>query len=276
MGAKIALSAWSCHSYYNEGWTNAQFIEFAATTDAQGVELLSFYWNPERDPEEVKDALARTGLKLACFGASNNFADADPEKRQAQLADIKLSIDNAVLLGAGVVRVFAGDLRDGLVFDEVRSWIIDGLKEASAYAEEQGIVLCLENHGLLAGKAEQVAAIIQDVNSPNLRSTFDAGNFLLVDEDPSNAVQELKSLVRHVHVKDFVQVEQDYNGSFYRSLSGQPYAGRVTGEGVVDLPFIIGQLKEIGYDGWYTVEYEGDEEQQAASKRALATLEQLL
>ncbi|MFX3635812.1 MAG: sugar phosphate isomerase/epimerase family protein [Candidatus Pristimantibacillus sp.] len=272
----IALSAWSCHSYYQQGWSNTQFIEFAATTAADGVELISVYWDKENDLEQVREALARTGLKLACFGACNNFAEPDAAKRAEQLADITRSIDIAAALGAKTVRVFAGDLREGLGFEEVRQWIIEGLKDASAYAASHDIMLCLENHGLLAGKADQVSAIISDVDSPNLRSTFDAGNFLLVDEDPSKEISKLKQLVKHVHVKDFVQVNEDYDGKFYRSLSGQPFAGRVAGEGVVDLPFILQELKEVGYEGWYTIEYEGNEEQQSASQRALTKLAEFL
>ncbi|MFF2482258.1 sugar phosphate isomerase/epimerase family protein [Paenibacillus sp. NPDC058071] len=272
----IALSAWSCHSYFEEGWGNKEFIEFAATSGADGVELLSFHWNEEKDATEVPEALARTGLKLACFGASNNFADPDAAARSAQVDGIKSSVDIAERFGAKVVRVFAGDLRDGLAFGEVRQWIVDGLKEAAAYAADRGILLCLENHGLLAGKAEQVASIIRDVESPYLRSTFDAGNFLLVDEDPSPSVEVLKPLVRHVHVKDFAPVGEDSGEPFYRSISGQPYSGRVAGEGVVDLPYIIGELRAGGYDGWYTIEYEGGEEQRSASIRAIANLKGFL
>lgn len=273
---KIALSSWSCHSYYNQGWTNVDFIDFAATTAAQGVELISIYLKYDRELDEVDAALARTGLKLACFGACNNLAEPDEEKRKIQVADITRSVDIAARFGAGVVRVFAGDLREGLVFDEAKQWIIEGLKEAASYAEQKNVMLCLENHGLFVGRADQVAAVIRDVDSPYLRSTFDAGNFVLVDENPNEAIDKLKRLVRHVHVKDFIQVPADYDGPFYRSLSGQPFTGRVAGEGIVDLPFILAKLQEVDYDGWYTVEYEGNEEQQSASTRALAKVKELL
>lgn len=273
---KIALSSWSCHSYYNQGWTNVDFIDFAATTAAQGVELISIYLKDDRELDEVDAALARTGLKLACFGACNNLAEPDEEKRKIQVADITRSVDIAARFGAGVVRVFAGDLREGLVFDEAKQWIIEGLKEAASYAEQKNVMLCLENHGLFVGRADQVAAVIRDVDSPYLRSTFDAGNFVLVDENPNEAIDKLKRLVRHVHVKDFIQVPADYDGPFYRSLSGQPFTGRVAGEGIVDLPFILAKLQEVDYDGWYTVEYEGNEEQQSASTRALAKVKELL
>ncbi|UOK56134.1 hypothetical protein MGI18_13910 [Bacillus sp. OVS6] len=41
---KVALSMWSVHKYWYEGkWSILDFIDFAGTTKAQGVELLSIF-----------------------------------------------------------------------------------------------------------------------------------------------------------------------------------------------------------------------------------------
>ncbi|MBW7460701.1 sugar phosphate isomerase/epimerase, partial [Paenibacillus sepulcri] len=177
---------------------------------------------------------------------------------------------------ARVVRVFSGDKAGDVSYEQASDWIIDGLKEASAYAASQGVTLCLENHGLFAGKAEQVLNVIREVGSEHLRSTFDTGNFLLVDESPSEAAVKLADHISHVHLKDFALVEQDYEGKIYTSLSGQRYAGFAPGEGSVDLPFILGHLKDNGYNGRLTVEYEGDEEQKQGSERSILNLRRML
>ncbi|MDF2964398.1 MAG: endonuclease [Paenibacillus sp.] len=275
---KIALSVWSCHqNFYNHTWSNADFIDFAGTTKASGVELLSMFWNAEKDIPRVQEALQRNSLELACFGACNNLAERDETKRRAQVQDILGSVDMAALFGAKVVRIFSGDRSEGLTFEEAKVWIIDGLKEAAAYAEGKGITLCLENHGHFAGKASQVADIIREVGSEALRSTFDTGNFLLVDEHPSEAIEQLKPLVSHVHLKDFKKVTAGaVEGRTYTSLSGSVYAGQAPGEGDVDLPFILSQLKDADYDGWLAVEYEGNEDQQQASARSINNLNRLL
>lgn len=275
---KIALSIWSCHqNLRNQSWTNADFIDFVGTTKASGVELLSMFWNAETDIPLVQEALRRNNLKLACFGACNNLSERDETKRRAQVQDIKTSVDMAELLGAKVVRIFSGDRSEGLTFEEAKVWIIEGLKEAAAYASEKGIKLCLENHGHFAGKASQVNDIISEVGSDALRSTFDTGNFLLVDENPSEAVQQLLPLVDHVHLKDFKKVAPRGNeGKTYTSLSGALYAGQAPGEGDVDLSFILSQLKGADYDGWLSVEYEGNEDQLSASARSIDNLHSLL
>ncbi|MCR8635939.1 sugar phosphate isomerase/epimerase family protein [Paenibacillus radicis (ex Xue et al. 2023)] len=275
---KIALSVWSCHqNFYNKTWSNADFIDFVGTTQAAGVELLSMFWNADTDIPQVQEALLRNNLKLACFGACNNLAQRDEAKRRSQVQDILTSVDMARLLGAKVVRIFSGDRAEGLTFEEAKVWIIEGLKEAAAYAEEKGITLCLENHGHFAGKASQVSDIIREVGSDSLRSTFDTGNFLLVDENPSDAIRQLLPLVSHVHLKDFRKMAQnDPQGRSYTSLSGDIYAGQAPGEGDVDLPFILSQLKAADYDGWLAVEYEGNEDQQEASTRSIQNLNKLM
>ncbi|WP_058300884.1 sugar phosphate isomerase/epimerase family protein [Gorillibacterium timonense] len=275
---KTSLSIWSVHkSVYAEEMDNAAFIEFAAEAGAQGVELLSIFWKEDgQEAERIAAALERTGLALACFSACNNLAVTGEERRRAEVSDIIASVDRAALFGAKVVRVFSGDKEESVTYEAAKGWIVEGLIVAAAYAESKGITLCLENHGLFAGKAEQVLEVIREVGSASLKSTFDTGNFLLVDENPSEAVVKLKDRIAHVHLKDFAPVEEGQVGTFYTSLGGKRFSGQVPGEGVVDLPFILGELRDHGYAGWLSVEYEGDEEQKEGSKRSIEHLSAIL
>jgi sugar phosphate isomerase/epimerase len=273
---KTSLSIWSVHKYvYNKTIDNSSFIDFVATTGAKGVELLSVFWE-EGDAERVKEALERNNLKLACFGACNNLAVSDPVKRREQVRDITESVDRAALFGAKVVRVFSGDKEADITYDQAKAWIIEGLREAAKYAESKGIVLCLENHGHFAGKAEQVTEVIGEVGSFALRSTFDTGNFLLVDENPNDAIVKLMPYISHVHFKDFSIADESFEGKTYTSNAGVHYTGEVPGEGIVDLPRLLGELSISGYDGWLTVEYEGNEEQKEGSIRSIRNLEHIL
>ncbi|MDO3679487.1 sugar phosphate isomerase/epimerase family protein [Paenibacillus ehimensis] len=275
---KTSLSIWSVHRYVQNGsMDNIGFIDFVGKTGAQGVELLSVFWNDQKDDaQQVREALARNGLELACFGACNNLAVTDPAERREQIADVTGSVDKAAQLGAKVVRVFSGDKAADVTYEQAKAWIIEGLKEGAAYAQQRGITLCLENHGYFAGKADQVLEVIDEVNSPALRSTFDTGNFLLVDDQPNEAMDKLLGVVSHVHFKDFLPVGEDYAGRKYKSLGGVLYAGKVPGEGIVDLKHLLGKLKRSGYQGWLTVEYEGDDEQKEGSVRSIDNLKAIL
>ena len=83
-------------------------------------------------------------------------------------------------------RVFAGDVAEGITFDQAREWIVEGLALASEYADARGIKLALENHGSLAGRGEQVRGLIEDVRAQSendaLGANPDTGNFILVNQ----------------------------------------------------------------------------------------------
>ena len=275
---KISLSMWSVHKlWFNNEWDTVDFIDFASQTPAEGVELLSCFWkNKEEEIPRIQEALSKANLPVACFCACNNFGSITSQDWETALKDVKDSIDMAVLFGSKVVRVFSGDQAKGTTFEQAKEQIIKGLKASSEYAEERGITLCLENHGLFAGQSDQVLEIIDQVGSSSLRSTFDTGNFLLVNEDPTDAITKLKSQVAHVHFKDFLKVEPSYKGETYQALNGDKFKGTIVGDGQVDLTFILSNLKQLDYQGWLTVEFEGEEEPKYGSIESIKRLQELL
>jgi sugar phosphate isomerase/epimerase len=275
---RIALSMWSLHKYYKEGNMNVlDFINYAGALEIEGVELLDCFWkNTENELPEVLQSLENTGLQVACYSVGNNFVQPDPVKRNTQIEIVKTGVDIAYKLGAKVVRVFSGDLgAEDVPFDTAKKWIVESLKECADYAESNGVTLGLENHGLFAGKSSQVNSILSEVGSDNLRSTFDTGNFLLVDESPSEAIEKLASLVAHVHFKDFRKADVD-SKEIYTSISGQDYTGTVAGEGEVDLVSILTTLKSTDYTGWLSVEFEGEEDQKYGSAKSIENLRETL
>src|SRR5690606_26232375 len=156
-------------------------------------------------------------------------------------------------------------------------WILEFMKECAKYAEKQGIVLGIENHGLFAGKSEQVINLIKKVGSDYIRSTIDTGNFLLVDENPSNAVANLKDYAVHVHIKDFEKIsEKKDKGPIFQSIAGHLYIGKIAGEGNVDLKWILKELESANYPGWISVEFEGTEEPKYGTEKSLQNLKELL
>lgn len=275
---KIALSMWSLHKYYNKGEMSVlDFINYASTLGIEGVELLDCFWrNTEDELPKALEVLSNTGLEVGCYSVGNNFVQPDSLERNSQVQIVKTGVDMAVKLGAKVVRVFSGDLGAADVpFDTAKKWIVESLKECADYAESNGVTLGLENHGLFAGKSSQVSSIISEVASDNLRSTFDTGNFLLVDESPSDAIEKLAGLVAHVHFKDFRRADTD-SKEVYTSISGQNYTGTVAGEGEVDLTTILTTLKSNNYTGWLSVEFEGEEDQKYGSAKSIENLRETL
>ncbi|KKI92094.1 AP endonuclease [Bacillus sp. SA1-12] len=261
---KVALSMWSVHKYYFDGiWSVLDFLDFASSTKATGVELLSIFWrDQEKELPLVDEALKKHQLHVSSYAACNNFVSADAEYRNAQLKEVIDAVDMAVHFGINIVRVFTGDLPhdQSITYEEGIGYVLEGLSGAAKYAEEKGVLLCIENHGLFAGRSDQVIDVIQKVGSPALKSTFDTGNFLLVGQNPNDAVVELKDYIRHVHVKDFLKTEVEEPGHTLRALTGDLYLGKIPGDGEVDLAYLFSELNGNNYEGWLVVEFEGSEE----------------
>ncbi len=276
---RLGVSMWSYFYAWKAGRITIQsFIEHAAVSGAEGVELLDFFYQGDvpAGRELAKAGLDATGLPVAIFSVSNNFAKLEPAERSAQVDRIKFGVDEANHYGAKVVRVFAGDVAEGITFDQARGWIIDGLRSAAEYAADQGVKLALENHGTLAGKSAQVRGIIDEVGIASLGANPDTGNFLLVGQDSAEAIADLADVANMVHFKDFRRALPDYEGFAYAALDGTRYVGTSLGEGDVDLAKCIGHLRDAGHAGWLSLEFEGEEDPLTAVPRSLESARRFL
>lgn len=263
---------YSYHAVVARGeMTIASFIHEAKKAGVDGVELLDFYYKDlDSDRAAAKVALEETGLPVPIFSVGNNFAKPTQAERDDQVKRITFGVDEALFYGAKVVRVFAGDVAEGITFDQARAWIVEGLAEASTYAQEKGIRLALENHGTLAGRGDQVRGIIEDVRAKcgndALGANPDTGNFLLVNQPSHEAIEEVANYAYMVHFKDFVEDPEGW----FTALNGDKFRGTCVGEGNVDLATCLKHLKNAGFNGWLSVEYEGPEDPISAVPRSLA------
>src|SRR5258708_30805416 len=97
-----------------------------------------------------------------------------------------------------------------------------------------------ENRDGASSNPDVCAAILEDVNHPNVRLTFDPINFEHRGVKTMDALRRLQPLVGHVHLKG-------YAGGQFRGF----------GEGEVDLVPALDALIGGGYRGGVTVEYQG-------------------
>lgn len=276
---KISVSMYSLASAIKkEQWSIIDFIDYASKIPVDGVELLDMYWadNNNLEIEQVKRTLDSLDLKVSAYDVTNNFVKETIEERKAEVKKVLDGIEVAKMLDTNIVRVLCGDINGELTFEEGASWIIEGLKKCAEVAEKAQVYLAIENHGLLAGTIAQVVEILKEVNSPYVKSNFDTGNFLLVHEKPTEAFNQLKNEIVHVHFKDFREkIETDsFNG--FRSTEGVELIGVIPGDGEVDLAYIVDGLKEVNYEGWLSIEYEGYDDAKLANVKAVSRLRNLL
>lgn len=292
---RIAVSMWSYfHTWRGGSFGLADFIREAKKGGAEGVELLDFFYNEPGQPRveefddtylepkraEIMAALEETGLPVPIFSVSNNFAKTTEAERALALRKIQFGVLEAVRYGAHVVRVFAGDVSEGVTFEQAYEWIVDGLSHASGFAAQHGIRLALENHGKLAGRGDQVSKVVRDVReragNEALGVNPDTGNFMLVNQASDEAIRIVAPLAYMVHFKDFVREPAGHEGFAYEALDGTRYVGMAVGEGEVNLGACIAALKDHDFDGWLSVEYEGEEDPLTAVPRSIANARRYL
>ncbi len=276
---KLSLSMYSCLRAVQAGQLDLMdFVDYAAAQDLAGVELLDMFWHDaEREIPQVKRRIAEAGLEVAVYSISNNFIQPEAGARARELASLKRGVDIALELETDLLRVFSGNSLAGVTQQEGEAWILEGLSAGAAYAESRGVTLALENHGRFAGRSDQVRAIIEQVGSPALRVNFDSGNFLPVGQGPVEAARELADWIVLVHLKDIRKAGDKEASHVFRDPSGQLLTGAVIGDGLVDLPAVMAVLREAGYAGWLSLEFEGAEEPlHVGVPRSLAAARDLL
>jgi len=263
-----------------EDWSIVNFIDYASDISVDGVELLDIYWKNKEDKDEeigeVLTTLKSYNLQVSAYDITNNFVKESVEERAEEVEKVLDGIQVAKKLGTNIVRVFCGDIQDDLTYENGLDWIIEGLRKCAETAEKEQVYLAIENHGLLAGKSKQVIEIIKSVDSPFVKSTFDTGNFLLVHEKLTEAFDQLKNEIVHVHFKDFREKVENESLRGFRSTEGMELIGVIPGDGEVDLAYVVNGLKSRNYDGWLSIEYEGHDDAKMANEEAVNRLRNLL
>jgi sugar phosphate isomerase/epimerase len=261
---KLGVSMYSYLRAVKDGRLDiAKFIHEAKRIGVDGVELLDFFYKDvEVERATALQALSDTGLKCGVFSVAQNFAKPTQEERDDQAKKVFFGVDEALHFDAKTVRVFAGDVAEGITFDQARAWIIDGLTQVANYAHDRNVRLALENHGKLAGRSDQVKGMIDEVRDrcghDALGANPDTGNFQLVGQASHEAIQEVSPYAYMVHFKDFKLKPAGWDGYTFKALDGTEFVGSVIGEGDVDLPACVAALKANGFDGWLNLEYEGE------------------
>jgi sugar phosphate isomerase/epimerase len=137
---------------------------------------------------------------------------------------------------------------------EARRLLVEGLRRAARVAADHGIVLALEPlHRQVYADWSTIAtiagavALMDDVGEPNVRLLVDVYNLWDTDTLLDDIGMYAGRLGPGVHVCDWREPPRN---AFDRALPG---------EGIADLPQILGALDAAGFDGWFELEIFSDD-----------------
>lgn len=231
--------AYSYRKYLEPGkMLMEDFILKAVELGIEGVDVTT-YWLKSTDPAyllNLRRLAFRHGIPFSGAAIGTEMCQSDPGKRAAEIEKIKKWVDATDLLGASHLRVFGGELPKGATDEQGVEWTAETLKSACEYSAQKGVTLGIESHGGITSKANNILAILHKVDSPYAGCNLDISNF---EEDPYNQVEALVPYATHTHIRDF------YGGKHRLPL---------------DLDRMWQLFAKGGYQGFMSVEYEGEED----------------
>jgi sugar phosphate isomerase/epimerase len=189
--------------------------------------------------DDVRAALEANQQRV--WIVSGGWCDLFEQGREAEqtAASVERQVALARCFGVDRLRLFFGRLPFGRYTAETRGVCVGNIRRIAE--RHPDLLFVFENHDGASSHPDVCRAILEGVNRENVRLTFDPINFEHRGVRTDAALALLQPYVGHVHLKGYT------NGAFCGF-----------GEGEVDLIPALKQLIAGGYDGAFTVEYEGE------------------
>lgn len=261
------------HTMGTPEYTVAQALELFHSIGLDGAELVVQDGYrcalPQVCDSKTLDAVgglaARLGLKIiALTPYYSRFNDLDPEVREHEILGLSSVIDYAQALDARFIRIYAGNYAqtDTDPDGAKRAALIDSLRRLGDRAGKAGVQLVMENHfNTMTVSAAQSISLAREIDHPAVGILYDQANLTFTGKESWQEALPLQyEKVYHTHVKDLVFRENA--GGFTSSDVSHPkeeernVTTRIVGEGVIPWPDILQSMKDRGYPGWLSLEYE--------------------
>lgn len=243
-------------SLADETLTVPEALALIKETGGEGVDLMQGLMQ-KYTAAQAKAMVADAGLAISSHIGGASLTGDDPATRAEGLDVIRALIDDSQAMGTDVLLVTTGGCAEGQDKAEARRNVASALAEVLPYAKQAGVTLTIEDFGSPAAPYQTSDEVMEtcELAGPDLLVTYDSGNMIMGDEDPVDFLKAVAPRVRHAHAKDWALVPEDE--ARLRSRAGKRYIGTVCGDGVLDYPAIIAELRAMSYEGYLSFEYEG-------------------
>jgi sugar phosphate isomerase/epimerase len=205
------------------------------------------------DINELKQLLSKLKISISNLNAFTLFAIGDthhPSWIENDFEYRKMRIDHTLdciklarKLGVSNISTEPGGpvINQGLSENELLRIFENGINEILKTAESENVTVLVEPEpGLLIENSEQFIKFIKNFDSKHIGLNFDIGHFFCVGEDPSQVIYKLSEYVRHVHLEDIA--------------ADRTHHHLMLGEGAIDIDSVFKSMKDIGYEGFITIE----------------------
>ncbi|MBN1672715.1 MAG: sugar phosphate isomerase/epimerase [Kiritimatiellae bacterium] len=220
--------------------------------------------------DALKKRMAACGVVTSCV-CVGGFWQYGPASAEEALRDtgkdiLRKTIEACAAIGTGYILTPLNN--SGQAPEVATARWLEFLQELKADAEAHKVMVCLEpcaRPGM--GTDAEVKALVDRTGSPYVRAYFDVSNMHAAGTDPVTGLKALGSAyVGHIHMKDR---KPNPPGS------ERPFSTVALGEGILDFPGIAAAIREIGYDGWLTLETPTGDDPKPSARKDLAFMKAL-
>ncbi|MEM2926661.1 MAG: sugar phosphate isomerase/epimerase family protein [Candidatus Bathyarchaeia archaeon] len=222
-------------------------LEGTESLSALGLELSS------EGIEDLKETFKRKGISVCAILLDNDFSKED---LNSEVKYITEACTIAQELGVKVARINAvmKEIPGASILDYHRR-TVKGVKACLRKAEDLGISLAVENHGLIANNFGFLLRLFKEIGSELFGLTLDTGNFYWYGyplEEIYDIVYGFAPFVKHTHIKNgSVPADRRDRRRKPRDMTMAPLY-----EGDIDMKIVVETLKDAGYDHDLTIEDE--------------------
>ena len=228
----------------------------------------------ETDAKDLNSLLKKCNLEISSLAYYDNMLHPDLEKREVFHSHLKNVIRAAEKLNVELVGTFVGK-DPNLSIEENFDLYEKIFSELVLFAERHNVKLMIENCPMPGWDVDGLPSTIsyspefwdemfKRIPSKNFGLNFDPSHLAWLRVDYNKCIKNYKDRIFHVHAKDCTLSNDglSYYGIFGKKLNrSEPedlgiFTPKIPGLGDISWPCFIDNLREIGYDGYVSIEHE--------------------
>ena len=202
---------------------------------------------------DIQSLISKKGIAVSNLNAFTLYAtgdlyhpswiEADLEQRSLRIKHTIECVKMAAKLGSKNVSTEPGGpiTSSSPKREQLLKTFVDSLTEVVPIAEKERVKILIEPEPeLLIQNSQEFIELMGMIESPCIKLNFDIGHFFCVGEDLSKTIYKLADYIEHFHIEDISKER------IHKHL--------LPGEGVIDFKSVFRTIRDIGFDGYATVE----------------------
>ncbi len=246
----------------------SEWIDLATKLDVDGLEWYAGFieMQDEKNWKDFRMQVEDRGKTIPMMCCSPDFTHPDAAFRNNEIEKQKQWIRMTSILGGKYCRVLSGQRRPELTKDEGVKLAADCIQSCLPFARSLGVTLILENHYKddfwefpeFAQQSDVFCKLVDSINDEYFGVNYDPSNAFLAGEDPLDLLDKVKHRVVTMHASDRYLKEGTIEDLRKEETGATGYAKRLShgeiGKGLNDYDAIFSTLKNVGFNGWISIE----------------------